>query len=241
MLNIKLTISYDGSFYYGSQIQPNHLTIHNILNEIFKKLNIKTTLNFSGRTDKGVHAFKQVVSCFIPNYWINLNKLKNTINKMLPNDIYVRSIYKVEDNFHARFSAKTREYRYLISTKPLTPFNSKYLAYYKNIDHDKIIEASNILIGTHNFKYFSKTGSDPHSTIRTILNIKLYNYKNIYIIKFTANSYLRSQIRMMVDFLMKISNDKLSTKDLKLQLSCKKNISTTLAPPSGLYLSKITY
>ena len=126
-MKIKIIISYDGSNYFGSQIQPNKITIQSILNDILITLNIKTTLEFSGRTDKGVHAFKQVLSCEIPTYWQNLSKLKITLNKLLPNSIYIRRIEKVDIKFHARFSAIKREYRYLITNKTLTPFNSSYL------------------------------------------------------------------------------------------------------------------
>ena len=241
MRNIKLTISYDGSRYFGSQIQPNKITIQSKLTKVLEQLNIDTTLQFSGRTDKGVHAFRQVVSCFIPSYWNDLKKLQTILNKMLPNDIFVRSIYFVKDDFHARFSAKKREYRYIISQKPLTPFNSKYLAYYNNFDIKKIFEVIKLLQGEYDFKYFSKTGSEPKSTIRIIYNIRFYQYKGYYIFQFIANSYLRSQIRMMVDFILKIAQNRLTINDLQLQLECKKRVSYTLAPSNGLYLSKVIY
>jgi len=240
-LKIKLTISYDGSDFYGSQIQPNKKTIQSNIQEVFLTLNIDTKFEFSGRTDKGVHAFKQVISCVIPDFWNDLNKLKDTLNRQLNNAIYVRDISKVDDSFHSRFSAKKREYRYLISKNKLTPFNTKYLSYYDNVDKQKIQNAINIFIGIHDFEYFSKKGSEPISTIREIYDIKFYEYKDIYVLNFKANSYLRSQIRMMVDFIMKISNDKLTLDDLKTQLKKEKLISWTLADSSGLYLSKISY
>lgn len=241
MKNIKLTISYDGSLFFGSQIQPNHITVQSKLNEVLEKLNINSTLNFSGRTDRDVHAFRQVVSLKIPKHWFNLKRLKDTLNRMLPNSIFVRNISFVDDSFHARFSVKKREYRYLVTTKPTTVFNDKFLSYYKYIDEDKIKEAINILKGVHDFEYFSKTGSEPKSTIREIYDIKLYRYKDIYVFRFCANSYLRSQIRMMVEFIMKISSGKLTTDDLNKQLTKQKKISWTLAPANGLYLSKIIY
>ncbi|MGB5867453.1 MAG: tRNA pseudouridine(38-40) synthase TruA [Arcobacteraceae bacterium] len=240
-MKIKLTISYDGTNYNGSQIQPDFPTIHSKILEVFRVLNIDTTLDFSGRTDKGVHAFKQVVSCQIPDYWKDLTKLTLALNKQLPNSIYVRKIKSVPNDFHARFSAKKREYRYLLSTKKLSVFNANYLSYYENINEDKIKEAIRYFIGVHDFEYFSKKGSDPHSTIREIYNIRFYKYKDIYVLNFQANSYLRSQIRMIVDFIMKISSGKLTIEQLKEQLDKKKLISWTLAPSNGLYLSKIDY
>jgi len=240
-MNIKITLSYDGSLYYGSQIQPDFTTIHTRLLEVLKTININTTLNFSGRTDKGVHAFKQVVSCTIPSFWNDLKKLQIVLNKQLPNSIQIRTIQNVEDTFHARFSAKKREYRYLLTDKKLSVFNSNYMGYYSQINVEKINSAINMLQGKHDFEFFSKKGSDPTSTIREIYNITLYKYRGIYVLKFTANSYLRSQIRMIVDFIMKISSGKLHLNDLERQLSKKELISWTLAPSNGLYLSKIHY
>ena len=241
MMKIKFTISYDGSLFYGSQVQPNHVTIQSKIEEVLKLLNIETSLEFSGRTDRGVHAFRQVISCDIPEFWNNLVKFKTTLNKMLPNSIYVRNISYVTDNFHARFSAKSREYRYLISTKKLTPFNQNYLGYYENINMKNIQNAIKVLHGIHDFEYMSKKGSEPVSTIREIYDIKFYKYKELYIFRFKANSYLRSQIRIMVDFIMKISSGKLTVDDLRKQLAKEKLISWTLASPNGLYLSKINY
>jgi tRNA pseudouridine38-40 synthase len=240
-VKIKITLCYDGTNFNGSQIQPDCTTIQGKLLEVLKILHINSTLNFSGRTDKGVHAFKQVVSCDIPDYWKDLKKLIIALNKQLPNSIQVRNIQNVLDDFHARFSAKKREYRYLLTSKKLSPFNANYISYYEEIKEDTINEAIKLFIGVHDFEYFSKKGSDPRSTIREIYDIKFYQHKDIYILNFKANSYLRSQIRMIVDFIMKISSGKLTIVDLEEQLNKKKLVSWTLAPANGLYLSKIDY
>lgn len=241
-MRVKLILSYDGSHYYGSQIQPGKPTVHGKLAEVFKILNIDTKIDFSGRTDKDVHAFKQVVSCDIPEHFSkDLKAFRNTLNKLLPNSIYVRYASLANDRFHARFSAKRREYRYIFTDKKPSPFNSSYISYYENIDCKKINTALKYFTGVHDFEYFSKKGSDPVSTTREIYDIRLYRYKDIYVLKFSANSYLRSQIRMMVDFIMKISSGRLTIPQLEQQLDKQKLVSWTLAPPYGLYLSKISY
>ncbi len=241
MQKIKLTIAYDGSGFEGSQIQPKKKTVQGALEEALKYINIKAKLEFSGRTDRDVHAFRQVVTFFIPEYWSDIQKLQNTLNKLLPQTILVRSIYKVSDEFHARFSAKSREYRYIFTDKKLSPFQTRFISYFQTVDEKKIKEVLEYFHGIHDFLFFSKTGSEPKSTIRNIEEVKLYRYKELYILKFRANSYLRSQIRMMVDFIMKVANGELTLEELQLQLGCKKQVSTTLAPPNGLYLSKIVY
>jgi len=225
----------------GSQIQPDFPTIQSKLTEVLNLVNINTVLDFSGRTDKGVHAFKQVVSCNIPVFWKDLTKLQEVLNKQLPTSIQIRNIQKANDSFHARFSAKKREYRYLISRKKLTPFNANYISYYQNINEERINNAIQLFVGVHDFEYFSKKGSDPHSTVREIYDITFYKHKDIFVLNFKANSYLRSQIRMIVDFIMKVSNGKLTLNDLQEQLERKRLISWTLAPSNGLYLSKIHY
>jgi len=240
-LKIKITLCYDGTLFNGSQIQPDFPTIQSKLTEVLNLININTTLDFSGRTDKGVHAFKQVISCNIPVFWKDLKKLQEVLNKQLPNSIQIRSIQEVRDDFHARFSAKKREYRYLISTKKLTPFNTNYISYYQDINIEKINNAIKLFVGVHDFEYFSKKGSDPHSTVREIYGINFYKHKDIFVLNFKANSYLRSQIRMIVDFIMKVSSGKLTLDDLQEQLDKKRLISWTLAPSKGLYLSKIHY
>lgn len=240
-MKIKITLSYDGTLFNGSQIQPDCPTIHKALLDAFEIVHITTTLDFSGRTDKGVHAFRQVVSCTVPEFWHNLKKLQTTLNKLLPSSILIRHIQKVSHSFHARFSAKQREYRYLFTDEKITPFNANYISYYKDIDTLKITEAIGYFQGLHDFEFFSKKGSDPVSTIREIYSIRLYKHKNIYVLQFKANAYLRSQIRMMVDFIMKISSGKLTLNDLQTQLQKKKLLSWTLAPANGLYLSKIHY
>ncbi len=240
-MNIKITLAYDGSRYNGSQKQPQRDTVQDEIETAFSRLSINSKLAFSGRTDKYVHASGQVISCEIPDFWDNLTKLKNALSKQISNSIQIKNIVQVEDNFHARFSAKKRIYRYIISTKEITAFNDKYLYYHPNIDMDKIQVAIKYFIGVHDFEYFSKNGSEPASTIREIYEIKLYKYKEFYIFKFKANSYLRSQIRMIVSFLLKISDGKVTIDDLKNQLQKKELVSWTLAPPNGLYLSRIIY
>jgi tRNA pseudouridine38-40 synthase len=113
--------------------------------------------------------------------------------------------------------------------------------HHKDINLDVLQKASKVLVGRYDFAYFSKSGSEPKSTVREIYDVKIYQYKDFVIFKFCANSYLRSQIRLMVGFLLKISDGILDGEDLRKQLLCEARISKTLAPPNGLYLTKIRY
>ncbi len=240
-MNLKFTVAYDGSLYQGSQKQPNGMTVEDKLLKAFKKINIETNIILSGRTDKEVHATGQVFNCLVPDYWEDFSKLKEILNKNLPSSIKISKISKVNEIFHSRFHAKKRVYRYLITTKPTTPFTDKFITYIKNVDEKLLQEAIKEFIGVYDFKYFHKTGSDKDITIREIYDAVFYKYKDIYVFKFEANSYLRSQIRLMVGFLIAINDKKLSIEELKKQLRLEKNTFKTPIKANGLYLAKIKY
>jgi tRNA pseudouridine38-40 synthase len=240
-MNLKFLISYDGSLYKGSQKQPNNQTIEDKILIAFSKINIETKIILSGRTDKDVHATGQVFNCQVPDYWKDFSKLKKTLNQQLPSSIRIHHIKNVAEDFHSRFHAKKRVYRYLVTTKNITAFNNNFITQVKSIDIKKIQEAISEFIGVHDFEYFHKQGSDKDITIREVFDTKFYKYKDIYVFKFTANSYLRSQIRLMVGFLLKISEGKLSIEDLKTQLNKEKNIHRIPALANGLYLAKVIY
>ncbi len=240
-MNLKFVIAYDGSLYQGSQKQPNGLTIENKLLKAFKRINIETNIVLSGRTDKEVHATGQVFNCIIPDFWTDFKKLKEILNRNLPGSIKVLNISKVKDDFHSRFHAKSRVYRYIISSKPISAFNDKFITYVENIDEELIKLAIKEFIGVYDFKYFHKTGSDKDITIREVFDTKFYKYKNIYVFRFTANSYLRSQIRLMVGFLLAINEKKETIENLKKQLRLQGHFFKTPAKANGLYLAKIKY
>jgi tRNA pseudouridine38-40 synthase len=240
-MNLKFVIAYDGSCYQGSQKQPNGLTVEDKLLKAFKKINIETNIVLSGRTDKEVHATGQVFNCIVPDYWIDFFKLKEVLNKNLPTSIKISNISKVADDFHSRFHAKKRVYRYLITSKPTNPFNDKFITYVENINEELLKLAIKEFIGIYDFRYFHKTGSDKDITIREIFDAVFYKYKDIYVFKFTANSYLRSQIRLMVGFLLAINDNKQSIENLKKQLKLEGHFFKLPAKANGLYLAKIKY
>ena len=240
-MNLKFTLAYDGSLFQGSQKQPNGMTVEDKLLKAFKKINIETNIVLSGRTDKEVHATGQVFNCVVPDFWQDFFKLKDILNKNLPSSIKILRIQKVKDDFHSRFHAKKRVYRYLITTKPTTPFNNKFITHIKNVDEELLQKAIKEFIGVYDFKYFHKTGSDKELTTREIFSTSFYKYKDIYVFRFEANSYLRSQIRLMVGFLLAINDNKQTIENLKEQLNLKKHIFKKPAIANGLYLAKIKY
>ncbi len=240
-MNVKFTISYDGSLYKGSQRQPEKNTVEDELLKVFKRINIDTKIILSGRTDKDVHATGQVFNCQIPTYWSDLLRLKKVLNEQLPSSIMINSISVVSDEFHSRFHAKKRVYRYLVTTKRTTPFNSKFVTYEPHINEVAIKDAIKEFEGEFDFRYFHKMGSDKDITVREIYKTNFYKYKDVYVFTFEANSYLRSQIRLMVGFLLQISKGKLTVEDLRKQLNLQEHIYKIPAKPNGLYLAKVKY
>lgn len=241
-MNVKFVISYDGTKFLGSQKQPNKKSVEDKILNAFKRINIDTKIILSGRTDKDVHATGQVFNAYIPSFWQNrLDKLKKVLNDQLPFSIKVLYTKEVSDDFHARFHARKRVYRYIVTNKELTPFNYKYLSYEKKINECLLKEAIKEFVGIFDFEFFHKQGSDKENMVREIYEASFYKYKDMYIFKFVGNSYLRSQIRLMVGFLLEISKNKLTIEDLRQQLRKEKKVFSKPSCPFGLYLSKVFY
>ncbi len=241
-MRVKMTLSYDGSKFYGFQIQNSGVaTVANRLCEIFDSLGIKSDFAASGRTDRGVHALSQVISLDLPSYWRDLRHLKRCINEKALPSIYIDKIEVVDKDFHARFSAKKRAYRYVISDKKPNVFLSDYVLFVEPFDCLKIKESVDIFKGTHDFSYFAKEGSGVSHYKREIYKTRFYRFGDFYIFGFEADGFVRSQIRLMVSALLKVGFGKLDIDDLKDQLSLKKSIVRDPVEPNGLYLSRIWY
>ncbi len=236
-MRIALTLAYDGTSYLGSQIQTEtNNTIFGQLQKIFSQLGIIGKVIASGRTDKGVHATGQVCHVDLPPFWSDIQKLKRVLNEMLPLSIEVRDIKIVNDDFHARYSAKKRTYRYIIKEGSSNPFEGNFITFSEHINFTEIDNNIKLFIGEHNFKNFMKTGSDIKSTTRVIYKAFAYKYRGYIILNFEGNGYLRSQIRMMVGSLLELDETQ-----IKEKLECSINHKIKPAPSNGLYLSKIKY
>jgi len=241
-MKVMMRLAYDGSRFQGFQIQNSGVpTVANRLQEIFHSLGIREKFNASGRTDSGVHATDQVIDIRLPGYWKDLQQLQKSLNKKALPDIYIKKIEKVPEHFHARYSAKRRRYRYLVSTQTPSVFKAYYRLYTDPFDIGRVAAAVRLFEGRHDFVHFKKSGSDTTNFVRTIYRARFYQYGENGVFLFEADGFLRSQIRMMVDFLLKIGNGRLSSEALLRQLAAKEVISTDLCPPNGLYLSRIFY
>jgi len=236
-MRVALHLAYNGTHFLGSQTQKETSnTVLGELENVLQKLGIEQRVVASGRTDKGVHSTMQVCHIDLPPYWNDIKKLQRVLNKMLCDALHVKRINHVKDDFHARYSAKKRTYRYIIKTTQSNPFEKDFVTFLQTIDFEKIEQNIKLFIGEHDFKQFMKTGSDVNSTTRVIYKAFAYKYKEYIVLNFEANGFLRSQIRLMVGALLQLNEN-----EIKEQLTCRKKHKIKPAPPNGLYLSKITY
>jgi tRNA pseudouridine38-40 synthase len=236
-MRVKITLAYNGTHYLGSQIQTQTSnTIMGQFQKIITQLGINSNIIASGRTDKAVHALGQVCHFDLPSFWQDIQKLKRVLNNMLPSSIHVKHISEVPDDFHARYSAKVRTYRYLIKKGESNPFEADYITFVKDLDILTIEKNIKLFVGEHDFASFMKTGSDINSSVREVYKAFSYEYKGYLVLNFKANGFLRSQIRLMVGALLT-----LNAADIQDKLNNNSKKSLKPAPANGLYLSKITY
>ena len=224
----------------GMQSQNSGCSVEDKIKKALKSIGIDSKIEYAGRTDRGVHALGQVVSFELPIYWDSTEKLKNELSKNLAPYIIIRRIFFTDDTFHARFSAKKREYIYIINPTAQLPFYNNYILQ-EELDVQKIKSAIPHFIGRYDFEYFMLMGSEPSNTIREVYSASIYKHRGVYIISFCANGFLRSQVRLMVGFLLQISRGVLSEEDLVRQLNKDHLIFRKPISPSGLYLKSIYY
>ncbi len=240
-MRVKAVIAYDGAYFKGFQKQKStRYTITTHLQEALNSVGILSEIRGSGRTDAGVHATGQVIDFELPDFWQDLKKLKLVLNRKLKH-VQIKQISPVDENFHARFRAKRRIYRYVFKTYPPSLFEAPHVAYYPPFEEDLLRASLACFEGEHDFGYFLKQGSTTHTNVRTIYRAhykKLHHYHLIY---FEANGFLRSQVRMMVDFAMKVAQGRLSLEQQQEQLQLLHRHSHHLAPPEGLYLARVLY
>lgn len=244
MHRFKLTLAYDGSAFAGFAKQADRNTIEGTLENALKRLNISSQISAAGRTDKGVHATCQVVAFNAPKFW-STSKLRAHLQPKLTPHIVCQSLEQVDLDFHPRFHAYKRRYRYIFTQNPLSPFLARYVAFCPHGSLKSLQEALNCFVGTHDFKYFCKTGSAPKHTRRFVSKAFCYPFcvrgLDFVVVVLEANGFLRAQVRLMLKAALQHSLGCLSLADLRAQLALKRRVCMDLAPSSGLYLSRVFY
>lgn len=238
-----IELSYDGSRYHGWQIQPNGISVEG---EIERCLSIilrhETNIVGAGRTDAGVHA-SQMFAHFDTEQNNDVSQLTYKINRLLPQDIAIHDISLVDDNMHARFSAKSRTYHYYLHTRK-NPHKRLYSWYaHYSLDFRKMNEASQLLLEHKDFACFCKSHSDVKTTLCIITEaIWIQDSDYSWHFRITANRFLRNMVRAIVGTLIEVGRNRMTIDEFKDVLNSKKR---TLAgesmPGNALFLEQIEY
>ena len=246
MFRYQILIEYVGTSFRGWQIQKKGKTIQGLIQEkISKLLKQKITLYGSGRTDTGVHAIEQSAHFDSKNRLFQTNKFLKSINHFLNKEgVTILKIRKRNNNFHARFSAKMRIYKYIIINRISGPVLDKEKGWnvMKKLDLEKMKKGAKKLIGTKDFSTFRASSCRAKSPIKTMKFVRIKSSKNKIEIEFRSQSFLQQQVRSMVGCLKYLGENKWSLKKFESIMKSKKRVlCAPPAPPEGLFLSRVIY
>tara|TARA_B100000575_G_scaffold289370_1_gene291032 strand:+ start:603 stop:1379 length:777 start_codon:yes stop_codon:yes gene_type:complete len=238
-LKLAFKIQYKGTNYSGFQSQKNANSIQAEILKAFENISVKDIqMNFSGRTDKGVHALGQIFDVTVSQDRSDMQWISG-LNSNLPPDIAIVNIDRVKDSFHSRFDAIDRTYSYLIfnSRSRNVLFDDFYFWEQENLDIEKMIKQSKYLIGKHDFSSFRSSSCGSKNPIRNIKKIKIKKLGNIIEIKIIANAFLQNMVRILVGTLLDIGKGhlKMPIKDI-LESKDRKNAGITIDPRGLIFL-----
>lgn len=245
MIRYKCTIAYDGTNFAGYQIQPDKRTVQleleKVLLTMHKGREVKVAA--SGRTDAGVHAKGQVIHFDSP-LALPPERWKKALGTMLPADIAIVDIEKVDSEFHARFNAVGKEYRYIISLAEVKdPFIRNYAYHYPyKLDLAMMERASEYLIGTHDFTSFCSAKTEVVDKVRTVKSINFLKDDQQLVIRFVGDGFLYNMVRIMVGTLLDVGIGKRRPEEIKDIIAAHDRTKAgRTAPGHGLYLWKVDY
>lgn len=242
-----MTFSYDGSDFKGYQKQPRGRTVQGELESVLKKINGDKSVSVvaSGRTDAGVHALNQKAH-FDLNMEQDIDKLRHSMNSMLPDDIHVKQLEEVGENFHARFDATGKEYIYQINMGEYNPLERKYVYQHsKKLDVVEMQRAMKYLEGTHSFRAFTKVDEEKDDYVRTLSQTNLLrDLKDVnkIVLVFIGTGFMRYMVRNMVGTLIEIGEGKRRSEEIiDILKSEDRTQAGHTANPEGLYLRNVFY
>lgn len=243
-MNVALKVAYMGTNYHGFQMQPNCITVEEELTKAISKATMQEVkIFYSGRTDTGVHAQGQIVN-FHTNTSVKIENMARLINFYLPSDISVLDAWEIDDDFHARFSAKGKHYKYLVynSFQRNPMYFDRAMHYTYKVDVEIMQKAVNKIIGEHDFKAFMGRYAVVKDTIRRIDRIDINKDEDIIEFDFYGKSFLKNMVRIIVGTTLEIGRGRLPEDTLLEAMNAKERIKAgPTAPGCGLYLMEIFY
>ncbi len=242
MKRLLLTLSYDGTDYHGWQVQPNGITVQQVLQENLEKLlGVKTGATGCSRTDAGVHA-KEFCCHLDCEDNIPHDAFLKGLNACLPRDISVKAVKDVAPDFHARYCANGKEYIYYINNSyEKSPFLSRYSWQIERpLDLEKINEFCKQIVGKHDFYAFSSSGRTVEDTVRTVSECYVEKNNDMIEIHITADGFLYNMVRIITGTAVEYSDGKIGKVD-EIFTSQRRDLAGITAPPQGLFLNKVFY
>lgn len=249
MPTLKITLAYDGSDFAGWQVQPGLPTVQGILSSAIERVTGERVLpQGSGRTDAGVHALAQVASCEV-NSPIPPANLQIALNHALPAAIRVTALEEVDPQFHARKSAREKQYRYRIYRGDVcSPFVARYVYHHPYpLDEQAMTEAAGEVVGEHDFTSFAavdpEKGKDEGSKVRTILSSTFRREGEELVYEVRGNGFLHHMVRNLMGTFLLVGKGTLAPADMtKIIEAHNRSLNRgATAPASGLYLVEVTY
>lgn len=244
-MNLLLNFSYDGTNFYGYQKQPNKRTVQGEIEKVLSTLfQEEVKIYASGRTDAKVHALNQYANFKIEHLKFDIKDLCYRMNKLLPNDIVIKKISIVDDNFHARFNAKYKVYEMLINFKEKNPFYRNYVVdSFSNVSIKKCKEIAKYFIGRKNFMNYCSKEEDENNFIRTIKKIKIFKKNGVLHMIFVGDGFMTYQIRMISANILLYGENKISKDEIikRLNFVDKRDVSPYCLSAEGLYLVNVIY
>ena len=244
-MKIKLTISYDGTEYSGWQVQPSKDTVQSRLEQaVYEVTGEKVRVTGSGRTDAGVHAKGQVAHFVTNTTTTTPENFYRALNAHLPFDIRVIESERVDDNFQACRSAKKKTYSYsAYLSRVEKPLKERYAVRFDHrLDVEKMVKASTLFVGEHDFKGFCASRSGAKTSVRKIYSFEIKREGEDLTFLITGNGFLYNMVRIIVGTLVEIGRDKLSIDELrKLLNGGDRSLGGRTLPAKGLCLEKVEY
>ena len=243
-IRMVLAVEYDGSAFYGWQWQTQHRNIQQVLEQALSKIaNHPITVQCAGRTDTGVHALEQVVHFDTTAVRDNHAWLMGG-NSQLPSDVRILWVQQAIGDFHARYSAIARFYRYVILNRPIKSALLREQVTWcpAPLDADKMHAAAQALIGQHDFSSFRAQACQSKSPCRRMYFIDVYREGDKVIIDLSANAFLHHMVRNIAGVLIAIGSGKQPVSWTEELLAVKsRQLGGVTAPPDGLYLGGVYY
>jgi tRNA pseudouridine38-40 synthase len=243
MRNIGLKISYDGTCYAGWQVQNNANTVQNVIQGALNRvLKVESKLKASGRTDTGVHAVGQIAT-FETESRMTEGQFLLALNSVLPSDIRILDVFEVPMDFHPRYSAKKRWYRYIMSNTPvLSPFLRNYSMWLNRIVNIPLLnDYCKKIIGTHDFTSFA-TVTREDKPLRSVLKCYFIKKNDFIIFDITAVSFLRKMVRTIVGSFLELEKAESAPERVSEILNAKdRSRAGKTAQSCGLYLMQVFY